>query len=74
MDYRANLAGLIQYALERMRTEDYKKCIACEGDISHKRLFAVPESSFCIICQERLDKGDLDGFERWSLKTLAIGG
>lgn len=74
LNYRCNLSRLIQLALERMRNREYETCMACENEISSKRLLAVPETPFCINCQNNLDKGKLDGFEHWSVKTPTIGG
>lgn len=69
LDYRANMLRLINYALERMGNEVYGPCISCEEDIPQNRLMAVPESPFCIDCQNKLTAGDLPEYEHWCTKT-----
>lgn len=49
---------LIQDALERMEEGKYGICMACGEPLSSKRLEALPEASFCTLCQqEKEDKG-----------------
>jgi DnaK suppressor protein len=35
-------------------------CLHCEEDIPLKRLKAVPWAAFCIQCQERADRNEID--------------
>ena len=43
-----------------LRTQDgsFGTCVHCEGDISRRRLEAVPWTSLCIRCQEAADRGE----------------
>jgi DnaK suppressor protein len=43
-----------------LRTQDgsFGKCVHCDGDISRRRLEAVPWTSLCIRCQEAADRGE----------------
>jgi DnaK suppressor protein len=53
-DYR--LLAAVRSALQRMRDGDYGVCQSCEGEISGKRLAALPWVLYCIHCQERVDE------------------
>jgi DnaK suppressor protein len=46
----------LDLALERMENGQYGTCQRCEEEISPKRLRALPWASFCISCQERIDR------------------
>lgn len=46
----------IDLALERMDDGDYGTCQRCEEEISPKRLKAIPWASYCITCQEKIDR------------------
>jgi DnaK suppressor protein len=61
------IAGLNQETTVRssvasalLRTQDgsFGKCVHCDGDISRRRLEAVPWTSLCIRCQEAADRGE----------------
>ena len=43
-----------------LRTQDgsFGTCVHCDGDISRRRLEAVPWTSLCIRCQEAADRGE----------------
>ena len=43
-----------------LRTQDgsFGTCVHCDGDISPRRLEAVPWTSLCIRCQEAADRGE----------------
>ena len=43
---------LVEQAFERLEKGEYGFCLACEDEISEKRLKAKPETSFCINCQK----------------------
>jgi DnaK suppressor protein len=45
-------------ALHRIREGSFGTCQQCEEDIHPKRLAAVPWASFCIRCQEAVDRGE----------------
>lgn len=42
-------------ALRRIHDGSYGFCLDCGGQISLKRLLAVPSAGFCIVCQEARD-------------------
>ena len=54
------LLGMVDSALARMREGTYAECIACGNEINLKRLEAVPWTRYCIECQEKLEKGQLE--------------
>ena len=54
------LLGMVDAALARMREGTYAECIACGNEINLKRLEAVPWTRYCIECQEKLEKGQLE--------------
>ena len=43
----------VNAALDRLATGDFGVCTACGGDISPKRLAAIPWAQWCIACQKR---------------------
>ena len=43
-------------ALRRLREGTFGVCEQCEEDIHPKRLAAIPWASFCITCQETVDR------------------
>src|SRR3954452_24188709 len=53
-DYR--LLAAVRSALQRMRDGAYGVCQGCDGEISGKRLAALPWVPYCIHCQERVDE------------------
>ncbi len=44
-------------ALDRMEQGSYGICLACDGDISEKRLMAEPTALLCVHCQEKRERG-----------------
>jgi DnaK suppressor protein len=54
------LLGMVDSALSRIREGSYGECIACGNEINPKRLEAVPWTRYCIECQEKLEKGQLE--------------
>lgn len=46
----------VRRALRRVNAGAFGFCTGCEEKISPKRLAAVPWASFCIVCQEALDR------------------
>jgi DnaK suppressor protein len=46
---------LIRLALDRINAGEYGTCLRCEGEISTKRLQAIPWAGYCIRCQEAVD-------------------
>jgi DnaK suppressor protein len=53
--YRSHLR-LVEVALEAIRSGTFGSCGDCGGAIGTRRLQAVPWTSYCIQCQERLEK------------------
>lgn len=50
-----NRLNSVRLALDRIKEGSYGTCLRCEGEIGHKRLQAVPWTSYCIRCQEAAD-------------------
>lgn len=48
----------VALALKRLDDQTFGECIHCGGEISLRRLEAVPWAPFCIHCQESADRGD----------------
>jgi DnaK suppressor protein len=46
----------VRSALRRVSSGTFGLCVGCEEKINSKRLAAVPWASFCIICQQALDR------------------
>ena len=46
----------VRAALDRIETAMFGPCLSCEGEISSKRLAAVPWTPRCITCQEGADR------------------
>jgi DnaK suppressor protein len=47
-------------ALRRIANGTYGVCLHCEEDISPKRMSAVPSASYCIKCQEQIDRREIE--------------
>jgi RNA polymerase-binding transcription factor len=56
LDRKAKLLKSVEEALARMEAGTYGVCLRCEEEITEKRLNAVPWASYCISCQEKLDR------------------
>lgn len=52
----------VRAALIRLDNHTYGICVECDGEISAKRLSAVPWTTRCISCQERTDRGLRTGY------------
>ena len=48
----------VEGALRRVRTDEFGTCVACDEEISRKRLAAAPWVEFCIKCQEEEERGN----------------
>jgi DnaK suppressor protein len=53
------LLGMVEGALDRIRQGNFGQCISCGEEINAKRLEAVPWTRYCIACQEKMEKGQL---------------
>jgi DnaK suppressor protein len=51
---------LVQKALGRLREGTFGECVHCGEEIGAKRLEALPWTPYCIACQEKIEKGELD--------------
>jgi DnaK suppressor protein len=54
------MLSLIEGALGRLREGAFGECVNCGNEINPKRLEAVPWTRYCIECQEKLEKGQLE--------------
>jgi DnaK suppressor protein len=54
------MLGMVDSALARIREGTYGECINCGNEINAKRLEAVPWTRYCIECQDKLEKGQLE--------------
>ena len=70
LDHESSLLAAVNAALQRIRDGEYGVCQSCDGEISAKRLAAVPWASRCITCQEALDQ-TLEN-ERFAAKVDAM--
>ena len=51
---------LVRQALERLRDGSFGECQNCGEMIGAKRLEALPWTPFCIGCQEKVERGELE--------------
>ena len=56
LDNTSKLLKSIQAALDRMEDEIYGVCLRCEEPIAERRLKAIPWASYCVSCQEAIDR------------------
>ncbi|HEX4020413.1 MAG TPA: TraR/DksA family transcriptional regulator [Acidobacteriaceae bacterium] len=54
----------VRKALNRIADGTYGTCQHCENTIGPKRLEALPWTPYCIDCQERMEKGEIDAASR----------
>ena len=54
------LLQMVEGALSRLREGVFGQCISCGDEINAKRLEAVPWTRYCIACQEKMEKGQLE--------------
>jgi DnaK suppressor protein len=57
----------IRLALQRLEDGTYGTCLRCGNEISSKRLAAIPWASYCVNCQEIVDR---ESHEEESLELL----
>lgn len=63
LDRESNLLRQVRAALARIADGSYGTCLHCEEEISIKRLNAVPQTAFCIKCQEAADRHEFEETE-----------
>lgn len=51
---------LVKQALNRLSEGTYGDCVHCYQTIGAKRIEAVPWTPYCIDCQERIEKGEIE--------------
>ncbi len=51
---------LVQQALARLGEGTFGECIRCSQTIGAKRIEALPWTPYCLDCQERIEKGDVE--------------
>lgn len=54
------LLQMVEGALSRIHDGSFGQCISCGKDINPKRIEAVPWTRYCIECQEKLEKGQVE--------------
>jgi len=60
LDRESNLLRNVRMALGRIADGSYGICLHCEEEIKPKRLDAVPETKYCIRCQEAADRHEFE--------------
>jgi DnaK suppressor protein len=60
LDRDSSLLRNVRAALRRIEDGSFGVCLHCEEDISPKRLAAMPQTAFCIHCQEIADRNQSD--------------
>jgi len=68
----SNALRLIHRALLRIANGTYGICLHCEEDILPKRMAAVPWAAFCIQCQEKIDRREIEVDETVELLATAV--
>jgi DnaK suppressor protein len=71
LDRESNLLRNVVDAVRRIDDGAFGVCLRCEGDISPKRLAAVPWAAFCIRCQEIADRNQT-GVGSESIEELLV--
>jgi DnaK suppressor protein len=60
LDREATLLRSVRAALRRIADGSYGVCMHCDEEIKPKRLQAVPWTSYCIRCQEAVDRHEIE--------------
>lgn len=55
-----DLIDLTDAALQRIELGSYGTCQNCGQEIAEARLNAVPYARYCMKCQEKMERGELD--------------
>lgn len=50
----------IDEALERIEADNFGVCKSCKQTIPEKRLQVRPASLFCLVCQQKIEAGELE--------------
>jgi len=54
------LLQMVEGAIARIQEGTFGQCISCGNEINPKRLEAVPWTRYCIDCQEKMERGQLE--------------
>ncbi len=60
LDRDSKMLRQIRMALARVARGTYGVCMHCEEEILPRRLAAVPWAGYCIVCQEKIDKMEIE--------------
>jgi DnaK suppressor protein len=60
LDRESHLLRQVRAALARIADGSYGTCNHCDEEISLKRLNAVPQTAYCIKCQEAADRHEFE--------------
>jgi DnaK suppressor protein len=71
LDRDSNMLRQIRRALSRIANGIYGLCLHCEEDILPKRMAAVPWAAYCVKCQEKIDRSEIEIDETVELMTSA---
>ena len=71
LDRESNLLRQVRGALARIADGSYGTCNHCEEEISLKRLNAVPQTAYCIKCQEAADRHEFETNDTVEFATAA---
>jgi DnaK suppressor protein len=71
LDRESNLLRQVRGALARIADGSYGICNHCEEEISLKRLNAVPQTAYCIKCQEAADRHEFETNDTVEFATAA---
>jgi DnaK suppressor protein len=71
LDRESHLLRQVRSALVRIADGSYGTCNHCEEEISLKRLNAVPQTAYCIKCQEAADRHEFETNDTVEFATAA---
>jgi DnaK suppressor protein len=54
----------VRRALERLHEGTFGECLHCGKAIGDKRLDALPSTAYCIVCQEKIETGQIEDVAR----------
>ena len=60
LDRDSKMLRMIRQALARAANGAYGVCLHCEEEILPKRLTALPWAAYCIRCQEKIDRLEIE--------------
>jgi DnaK suppressor protein len=72
LDRDSDMLRQVRRALARIPQDTFGVCLHCEEDISPKRMAALPWASFCIRCQEQIDRREIEASETTELLAPAV--